>query len=102
MVSAAKKYTAFQEAISAITLATGRASMMPSISPLITLPTTLPRMPSCAMCAAYSTNTCTATDPMPVSRAQARNRGADGLRAAPNSDSALSATAPSTRERFST
>ena len=46
------KNTACHEAICAMKLETGRANMMPSISPLITLPTTAPRTASGARCAA--------------------------------------------------
>jgi hypothetical protein len=53
MLAAEMKNTACQEAIWVTKLDAGRASMMPIITPLMTLPTTRPRSASGAICAAY-------------------------------------------------
>lgn len=53
IISAAEmKNTACHDSAAVTKLDTGRASMMPSINPVETLPTTRPRMASGARCAA--------------------------------------------------
>ena len=83
-------------------LATGRASMMPSISPLITFPTTRPRAASGTRCAAYGTRTCTTTDPSPTNMDARRNGAACVDRAAPVKARTARDSADKTRRRFST
>ena len=71
--------TARQEDCAAMKLETGRASMIPIMSPLDTMPTTRPRVASGARCAASGTRICTATEPRPIAPAQTRNdRGGGG------------------------
>ena len=76
MTAADRANTACQPSRSSSRLETGRDSMMPSISPLMTLPTTRPRLASGARCAAYGTRTCTATEPMPMNSEASRNGSA--------------------------
>ncbi|MNK89990.1 hypothetical protein D3C87_1100200 [compost metagenome] len=57
----------------AIRLDTGRANMIPISSPLVTLPTTRPRIWSGARCAANGTSTCTATEHRPMAQPATRN-----------------------------
>ena len=82
-------------------LAAGRASMMPSISPLITLPTMRPRIASGARWEAYGTSTWAATEPRPTPRAASRNGAAWPDNPAAARARALIPTAASTRARFS-
>ena len=63
-------------------LATGRAAMMPIIRPLITAPTMRPRMASGARWAASGTMICTAADPRPIAKAEARNAAGEPASAA--------------------
>lgn len=90
------------EPSSANALETGRASMMPSVIPAITVPTTRPRCASGARRAEYGISTCTVTEPTPVRKAQARNTGALVARASPHSPQKATASSASTRRRFST
>ena len=75
---------------------------MPSISPLMMLPTTRPRVASGARCAAYGTRTCTDTEPTPISRADTRKGAACVDRAAPSSASTAMHRTHTTKRRFST
>ena len=60
-------------------LETGRASMIPIMSPLDTIPTTRPRVASGARCAASGTRICTATEPE-ADRAGANEKHRGGRR----------------------
>ena len=63
--------------------------MMPIMSPLDTMPTTRPRVASGARWAASGIRICTATEPRPITAAQARKTAAEGAKAAKASATAL-------------
>ena len=65
--------TTCHEEIAVIRLAMGRASMMPSCSPLITVPTACPRDAAGAKCAASGTSSCAPTASRPTPRMPSRN-----------------------------
>ncbi len=90
-----------QELSEARKLEAGRASMIPIISPLITEPTTRPRVASGARCAASGTMICAPADPRPIAKAQARKTLGELARAAEATATALSATQTTTSFRFS-
>ena len=94
--------TARQEVCEATKLETGRAAMIPIIRPLITEPTTRPRVASGARCAASGTMICAPADPRPIAKAQARKAAGELASAAEASAIALSATHTTTSLRFST
>jgi hypothetical protein len=83
-------------------LETGRANMMPIMSPLDSMPTTRPRVASGARCAASGIRICTATEPKPITAAQVRKTPADGAKAAQASATALSVADIKISLRFST
>ena len=93
--------TARHEDWAAMKLETGRASMIPIISPLDTIPTTRPRIASGARCAASGTRICTATEPRPIPPAQMRKTAAEGANAAAASAIALKAIDARTSLLFS-
>jgi hypothetical protein len=94
--------TVRQEVCEAMKLATGRATMMPIIRPLITAPTTRPRMASGARCAASGTMICTPTAPSPIAPEQTRKAVEEVVTAAKARAIALNATQAMTSRRFST
>ena len=75
---------------------------MPVIRPLITVPTTRPRIASGAICAASGTSICKAEQNNPMHSAMARNTGALGAAAAQASDPAVRQIVTVTRRRLST
>ena len=93
--------TACHDSRSVMKLAAGRASMMPRLRPLITLPTTRPRIGAGARWVAYGTRTCTATEPSPISRAAARKPAACVDSAAPSRARMATHRMASTRRRVS-
>ena len=101
IIAAEAMKTARQEIRAAMKLATGRASMIPIMSPLDTIPTTRPRVASGARCAASGTRICIATEPRPIAPAQTRNTAAEGANAAAASATALKATEARASLRFS-
>jgi hypothetical protein len=81
-------------------LASGRESRMPSISPLITLPTTLPRACGGASDAAAGTSICTALALTPTAKDAQRNSAALGAAAATARHTTWADSVPAIKARF--
>ena len=94
--------TTGQDVTCVMKLAIGRDSMMPSISPLVTVPTTRPRVASGARWAAKGSSICTTTALDPITSIAARNGSVWRAKAAPSSASAHRPSTDDIRRRFST
>jgi hypothetical protein len=100
--TAAAKYTLRHPATSATSPARVRASKIPMSSPLITFPTTVPRLASLASSAASGINICAATEPSPTTTRTAISVPMFGEIAASTRPTAVIASTAGTRRRRDT
>ena len=101
MSTAAMTYTARQPAACAMRPENVRASRMPRMRPLMTLPTTRPRSASGARVAANGTSNCAMTEVMPITAVATMKRPIDGAAAATASPATVIAASVMMRRRRS-